>query len=360
MKRNILFSIFFGLCLLICILLLLFIDAKNSIDTDTNAKSILKELSMEKRGEIYLAGGCFWGTEGYFAKIEGVYDTEVGYANGNTDNTNYMKLKKTDHTEVVKLVYNKDEISLRDILRHYFRIIDPLSVNRQGNDIGRQYRTGIYFVNADDEKQINSFISEEQNKYSEKIAVEVMPIDNYVIAEEYHQDYLKKNPTGYCHIDLSLADKPLTLEEETQYKKPSLSELKTRLSDISFEVTQNSATERPFSSEYDKFFGEGIYVDIVTGEPLFSSKDKFDSGCGWPSFTKSIDNTINYLQDSSYGMHRVEIRSKSGNSHLGHVFEDGPKEKGGSRYCVNGAALKFIPLADMEREGYGKYIDKVR
>ena len=315
--------------------------------------------SIKNKGEIYLAGGCFWGVEGYFSKIDGIADTTVGYANGNGSETSYEKIKSTDHAETVHIVYDKDKISLEEILQHYFRIIEPTSVNKQGNDAGRQYRTGVYFVDEKDKSVIEKFIDDQRPNFDKPITVEVEKLKNFVVAEEYHQDYLKKHPNGYCHIDLGLADKPLE-RKDGKYKKPSKEELKNKLSDLEYNVTQNAATERPFSSKYDKFDEKGIYVDIVTGEPLFSSRDKFDAGCGWPSFTKPIDENINYLKDDSHGLKRVEVKSKGGDSHLGHVFDDGPKDKGGKRYCINGAALRFIPLEDMEKEGYGKYIDKVK
>lgn len=162
---------------------------------------------MEK--EIYLAGGCFWGVEGYFAQLNGVLETKVGYSNGQTAETDYKKIKSTDHAEVIYLKYDNSVLPLNDVLRHYFRIIDPVSVNKQGEDIGRQYRTGIYYVDEETHKEVVDFIAELQKQYTQKIAVEVEKVNNYIDAEEYHQKYLEKNPTGYCHVDLSLAKKSL-------------------------------------------------------------------------------------------------------------------------------------------------------
>lgn len=309
--------------------------------------------------EIYLAGGCFWGMEAYFKRIPGVTLTETGYANGKTDKTTYRELDKTDHAETVRIVYEPSRVSLEEILFHYFRIIDPTSVNKQGNDIGRQYRTGIYYTNTSDEKSVNSFIAFMRKKYSKPLAVETALLKNFVRAEEYHQDYLDKNPGGYCHIDLSLASKPLS--DESRFPVPSKDSLKKSLSPIQYEVTQNKATEKPFSSEYDKFDEKGIYVDVVTGKPLFSSSDKYDAGCGWPSFTKPITtDALGYENDFSHGMSRTEVLSKKGGAHLGHVFDDGPREKGGLRYCINGASLRFVPYNQMEKEGYGDYIPYVK
>ena len=184
-------------------------------------------------------------------------------------------------------------------------------------------------------------------------------MQNFILAEDYHQDYLDKNPGGYCHIDLTLARKPLY--DESRFKAPSKAELKKKLTDEQYRVTQEKATERPFTSRYDQFEGKGIYVDIVTGKPLFSSTDKYDAGCGWPSFTKPITTqALQYLDDKSHGMQRTEVVSLTGGAHLGHVFDDGPQDKGGKRYCINGASLKFIALENMEAEGYGDYIPYVR
>ena len=303
---------------------------------------------------IFLAGGCFWGVEAYFAQIDGIVDITVGYANGKTENPSYEDLIYNDsgHAETVKLEYDPEIISLNAILQHYFRIIDPTSVNKQGNDIGSQYRTGIYYVNEADKAIIDAQIARIQSKNKKKIAVEVMPLIRFDPAEEYHQDYLEKNPGGYCHIDLGLAKKPLI--DPDLYPKPDESTLEKRLTPIQLDVTQNSGTEAPFTNPYWNTFEEGIYVDIVTGEPLFTSKDKFASDCGWPSFSKPItDEVMPYEQDNRFNMSRVEVRSRSGDSHLGHLFPDGPQELGGLRYCINSAALRFIPQKEMEAEGYG-------
>ena len=324
-----------------------------------NMEGTDKDMSnVKNRNEIYLAGGCFWGVEGYFKKIPGILDTSVGYANGKTKDTTYRKVKETEHSETVKVIYDEDRVSLQELLEHYFRIIDPTSVNKQGNDRGRQYRTGIYYTNRNDKLIIDEIIRQKQEEYSEEIAVEVEPLNNFVLGEDYHQDYLDKNPGGYCHINLALADEPLDTKGKVIEKDQK--ELKENLTEEQYKVTQEDKTERAFTSEFDDFYEEGIYVDVVSGEPLFSSRDKYDAGCGWPSFTKPIDSNINYKSDNSYNMSRVEVRSKSGDSHLGHVFNDGPKNKGGARYCINGASLRFIPLSKMEEEGYGDYIDKVK
>jgi len=301
--------------------------------------------------EIYLAGGCFWGLEEYFSRIEGVEETSVGYANGQVESTNYQLIHQTDHAETVHLIYDEERVSLREILLYYFRVIDPLSVNKQGNDVGRQYRTGVYYTNQADKNVIEQVFAEQEKQLGQKIAVELEPLRHYVLAEDYHQDYLKKNPGGYCHINVNDAYQPLV--DPGQYEKPTDAELKEQLTEEQYQVTQNSATERPFHNAYNAIFEEGIYVDVTTGEPLFFAGDKFESGCGWPSFSRPIAREVlRYYEDKSHGMERIEVRSRSGNAHLGHVFTDGPESAGGLRYCINSAALRFIPKEKIEAEGY--------
>lgn len=310
----------------------------------------MQKTELQNAHTIYLAGGCFWGVQAYFSKLPGVIKTEVGYANGKTQNPTYKEVStgNTGFAETVYVEYNNKEISLPDILLHYFDVVDVTTLNRQAHDTGTQYRSGIYYTDEKDKEIIENVIKQEQKKYKKPIVTEVEKLENFYLAEEYHQKYLDKNPGGYCHIDLSKIKK---------YIKPSPEELKQKLSDIQYKVTQEGTTERPFSSEYDNKFDEGIYVDIATGEPLFSSKDKYDAGCGWPSFTKPIDNkSIKEKEDYSLGMKRTEVKSKIGDSHLGHVFNDGSKDKGGQRYCINGAALRFIPKKDLEKEGYEEYL----
>ena len=329
-------------------------------DNTTSSKE--QKMTMESKQEqriIYLAGGCFWGLEAYMERIQGVTDAVSGYANGKGDTTNYQLLHATDHAETVKVTYDPNKISLDKLLQYYFRVIDPTSINKQGNDRGRQYRTGIYYQNEQDKAVIEAALKTLQSKYQEPIQIEVEPLKNYVEAEEYHQDYLKKNPNGYCHIDIKKADEPLI--DDKKYPKPSDAELKQKLTALQYDVTQGKHTERSFSNEYWDNFAPGIYVDITTGEPLFSSKDKFESGCGWPSFTKPIAAEVaEYQKDNSFNMTRIEVLSRSGHAHLGHVFDDGPRDKGGLRYCINSASIKFIPLDEMEKQGYGDLIPFVK
>ena len=312
------------------------------------------DYSKTKLKTIYLAGGCFWGVEAYMEKVYGVADAVSGYANGNTENPTYEDVlyKNTGHAETVKVDYDPERVSLEKILDYYLLVVDPTSLNKQGNDRGTQYRSGVYFTDENERKIIEERLKKEQEKYKEKIVVEVQKLENFYKAEEYHQDYLKKNPNGYCHIDILKANEVII--DQSKYPKPSDEELKKKLTEAQYRVTQENDTEHAFSNEYWDNKEKGIYVDVATGEPLFSSTDKYDSGCGWPSFTKPVSKeVVTYHKDFSFNMERTEVRSRSGDSHLGHVFDDGPKESGGLRFCINSASIRFIPLEDMKKEGYG-------
>ncbi|MGI2329011.1 peptide-methionine (R)-S-oxide reductase MsrB [Planococcus sp. YIM B11945] len=308
--------------------------------------------------EIWLAGGCFWGVEAYMARVYGVYDVTSGYANGKTENPSYEDVtrKNTGHAETVHVRYDPERIDLEKLLSHYFMIIDPTLLNQQGNDRGEQYRTGVYYKNEADRAVIEKVIANEAPKYDDPIVTEVEPLKQYYLAEEYHQDYLEKNPNGYCHVEFdSLEDQDVpALIDPARYPKPSDEVLKEKLTTAQYQVTQKNDTETAYSNEYWDNYEPGIYVDVATGEPLFSSADKYDSNCGWPSFTKPIEpEVVTEHKDTSFNMTRVEVRSRSGDSHLGHVFEDGPKDKGGLRYCINSSSILFIPQAEMEEKGYG-------
>lgn len=360
--------------------------------------------------KICLAGGCFWGTQAYLRKLPGVLRTEVGYANSCVDSPDYEQVCSgaTDAAEAVMVEYDADVLPLPLLLEAFFRSIDPTSVNRQGNDRGTQYRSGIYWVDdadatgadaaacgpdaaSPDSAIIQAAIEKEQARHRTPIATEIARLDNFTPAEDYHQDYLQKNPTGYCHVNLadadrfvaehidefgkgSVADMPgaafgssATASPRWQrdriadelakhvYTRPSEAELLADLTRTQYAVTQQSATEPAFSHPYDHEFEPGVYVDVVTGEPLFLSNDKFDSGCGWPAFSRPIADAVvaERTDDSIPFMPRTEVRSRVGDSHLGHVFDDGPRELGGLRYCINGSALRFVPKEDMQKEGYG-------
>jgi len=315
---------------------------------------------------IYLAGGCFWGVEKYLAALPGVVATQVGYANGLGEYPapTYEEVCSgaTGCAETVEVVYDPEQISLSFLLDRYFVLIDPTSLNRQGPDRGTQYRTGIYYVDGEDEAIIRGALQLLQESCADPVVVEVEPLRSFTRAEEYHQHYLDTNPGGYCHLDpVQLRASAQSADMLTIGRDPDKSALRERLTPLQFEVTQNNATEPPFANEYCDVYEPGIYVDITTGTPLFVSTDKFESGCGWPSFSKPIsDGVIAELPDHSHGRQRVEVRSREGDAHLGHVFEDGPSESGGLRYCINSASLRFVPLDQMEREGYGDLVPLVR
>jgi peptide methionine sulfoxide reductase msrA/msrB len=287
---------------------------------------------------IYLAGGCFWGVERFVALIPGVCATRVGYANGLTDSPSYEQVctGTTGHAETVEVRYDDERLNLSDLLWLFYDIIDPLSLNRQGNDVGTQYRTGIYYVDAADRPVIERSLAELQARHAAPIAVELAPLSGFSPAEDYHQRYLAKNPQGYCHINpRSFRDVERRLAQAAAVRA---------LDPLSYAVTQQNATEPPFANVYHDHFEPGTYVDAVSGEPLFSSADKFDSGCGWPAFSRPLDpGLLRESPDNSHGMLRTEVRSASSDAHLGHVFTDGPAEAGGLRYCINSAALRFVP-----------------
>ncbi len=319
---------------------------KTSVDID-------KLIEEKNLSTIYFAGGCFWGVEEYMSRIAGVYDAYSGYANGKTENPSYEDVifKDTGHAETVRVVYDSTEVTLEQLLEKLFLVVDPTSVNRQGNDVGSQYRSGVYYQDEADKEIIAAYLEELGKSYSDPIAVENLPLDNFYAAEEYHQDYLQKNIGGYCHINLSLATEGEINEE--LYTTPETTDLIESLTDLQYDVTQNSCTEGAFTSELNDNYEVGIYVDIVTGEPLFLSSDKYDSGTGWPSFTKPIAPEVIVESDETSMFYGTELKSRAGQTHLGHVFTDGPKDEGGLRYCINGASLRFIPYNSMIEEGYG-------
>ena len=306
---------------------------------------------------IYLAGGCFWGMEQLMQSIPGVIDAQSGYANGTCEaDADYKTVCKgeTGFRETVRVEYDPEQVSLDALLLAYFYVIDPTVENRQGNDIGSQYQTGVYYTNDSAKETVERIAAIERGR-SEKFFVEIGPLKNYYPAEEYHQNYLEKNPNGYCHIPWAEMELFSRLRiDPGDYKKPAAESIRDKLTQEQYRVTQESGTERAFTGEFWNQFEKGIYVDVVTGEPLFSSTDKFESGCGWPAFTKPIEEpAVVELEDNSHGMRRTEVRSRAGDSHLGHVFTGDPESPNGVRYCINSASLRFVPYAKMEEEGYG-------
>ncbi|WP_411911995.1 peptide-methionine (R)-S-oxide reductase MsrB [Chryseobacterium salviniae] len=364
MKKNIKMK---NILILLGVVLGIAVFATSCGDAKTKSTAFKKENEtiMDNRNvkEVYFAGGCFWGTEHFFQQVRGVVGTEVGYANGNKVNPTYEEVisHTTGFAETVKVKYDPEQVDLKLLIDLYFKTIDPTSLNKQGNDRGDQYRTGIYSTDKETEAIVKAEVARLAKNYSKPVVVETIPLKNFYKAEDYHQDYLDKNPGGYCHIEPGLFEMARNAnppkKKETQYQKPDKKVLKEKLTAEQYNVTQENGTERPFQNEYWDETREGIYVDITTGEPLFISTDKFESGCGWPSFSKPITKQlVEEKLDRSHGMTRVEVRSKTGDAHLGHVFNDGPEDKGGLRYCINSASLKFIPKAEMKEKGYGEYI----
>ena len=307
--------------------------------------------------EIFLAGGCFWGMEKLMRSIPGVTGVISGYANGTDEgDANYEAVCAggTGFRETVRVEYDPARVSLDALLFAYFYVIDPTQKNRQGNDVGSQYQTGIYY-DDDVSKAVVERIAALESGRARRFAVEIGPLRCFYPAEEYHQRYLDKNPGGYCHIPAKEIELFSHLSiDPGAYRRPVAEVMRERLTGEQLRVTQESGTERPYTSPYWNSCEEGVYVDVVTGEPLFSSLDKYQSSCGWPSFTAPIEPpVIAAREDLSHGMVRTEVRSRAGDSHLGHVFRGDPESPNGVRYCINGAALRFIPRAEMAAEGYG-------
>ena len=297
------------------------------------------------------AGGCFWCMVKPFDKYNGVISVTSGYTGGDLENPTYEQVcsGKTGHREAVCIVYNDKLISYDKLLEIFWGAIDPTDDGGQFNDRGEHYKTAIYYFDEEQKKLAEESKQklDESKLYSKPIVTKILPLKVFYQAEEYHQNYYKKNPEHYNRY----------YRGSGRFNFVKKNWAKQNLTPIQYEVTQNNMTEPPFQNEYYNHFEEGIYVDIVSGEALFSSKDKFESGCGWPSFSKGINKeSLVGVRDLSHGMDRIEVRSKEGDSHLGHVFDDGPSELGGIRFCINSASLKFIPKDKMKEMGYEDYL----
>lgn len=312
--------------------------------------------------QVCLAGGCFWGTEAFIKQLPGVLQATVGYANSRVENPSYQEVctGNTGAAEAVLVTYDPAIIPTVLLCEAFLESIDPFSKNQQGNDCGTQYRTGIYWKNETQKLAVEQVLRHAMYKAGRAFVVEAEPLQNFYPAEDYHQDYLLKNPGGYCHVDLGAAKRFVSAHklEFGSHEHKEVNKTKEHLGKEVYEVTQKAATDAPFSHPLTDEKRPGLYVDVVSGEPLFTSREKFDSGCGWPSFSAPIaQSALTEKGDYQLARPRIEVRSAEANSHLGHVFDDGPQDLGGLRYCINGSALRFIPKEEMEAEGYGNYLD---
>lgn len=314
---------------------------------------------------ITLAGGCFWCTEAVFQTVKGVTSVVSGYAGGSKDTATYKQVSEgdTNHAEAIRITYDPKAVNLGKLLHVFFAVAhDPTQKNGQGHDIGTQYRSVIFVKNDTEKSYAENYIKEldAAHAFKSPIVTTIEPLTDFYQAEDYHQDYAKNNPDNpYIKaVAAPKLEKLKTSFPDEEQKIPDLfADKKATLNPMQCHVTQEDGTEPAFQNAYWNNHREGIYVDVVSGEALFSSTDKYDSGSGWPSFTKPIDKAhIKEKSDKRYGMSRIEVRSNVADSHLGHVFEDGPKDKGGLRYCINSAAMKFIPKEEMEKAGYGEFL----
>ena len=321
--------------------------------------------SANSHNQATFAGGCFWCMDGPFEAQAGVVKVAAGYSGGQKENPTYEEVSsgKTGHYECIQIHFDPKKVTYEPLLDIFWRQIDPTDSIGQFVDKGSQYKTAIFY--HDDKQKGAAEKSKaalaQSGRFNKPIATETLPFKKFYAAEDYHQDYYKTNPTRYkFYRQHSGRDEFLIKIWRGEMKED---DLKKKLTPMQYEVTQKEGTEQPFQNEFWNNKREGIYVDVVSGEPLFSSTDKFDSGSGWPSFTKPIDPVNVYeRKDTSLSRVRTEVRSKNADSHLGHVFPDGPatmpdgSDGTGLRFCINSAALRFIPKEDLEKEGYGEYL----
>jgi peptide methionine sulfoxide reductase msrA/msrB len=349
---------------------------------DTSAREVTSESNVAQGSyaTMLVAGGCFWCVEADVEKYSGVLSAVSGYAGGEGSTPTYEDYGSRGFREVVEVTYDPHVVSYENIAEYVLRHSDPTDGNGSFYDRGVQYAPALYYADATEQQVAEALIERlnTQGVYERPLAVAILPNVPFYPAEEYHQDYSRKNPIKYGyyrrasgrdafiekHWGSNTAPTPtpavVSVGDWHAFVKPNQETLRAALSDVAYYVTQEEGTERPYANEYDKHYEPGIYVDVVSGEPLYSSRDKYDSGTGWPSFVAPITaDAVVEVKDTGLLYSRTEVRSRIADSHLGHVFTDGPSDKGGLRYCMNSVALRFIPLTDMDRLGYGAFVKSV-
>ena len=351
-------------------LAVVFLKLPNSNDMSASSANV------EPEAVAYFAAGCFWCVEADFEKVEGVAEVVSGYMGGTVENPTYESVASntTGHRETVEVQYDPDIVEYQQLLDAFWRMHDPTDAGGSFVDRGESYTSAIFYTDESQQRLAAGSKSAlaESGKFDQAIATVIEPADRFYPADDYHQNYYTENPVRYgiyragsgrdsfisavWEGDTTVYQRPENLSAQSTFVKPSDEELRAMLTAGQYAVTQEDATERPFANAYWNNKEPGIYVDIVSGEPLFSSKDKFRSGTGWPSFSRPLEpSNIVEVEDRSLFSVRTEVRSRHADSHLGHVFADGPPPTG-LRYCMNSAALRFILVEDLVAEGYSEYL----